>query len=56
MPFRIPAGKKRTLRAKLKATGKRLLRRRRKARVWLNVSLRGTSETLPSRRITLKRK
>jgi hypothetical protein len=55
VPFRIPAGKKRTLRAKLRAAGKRLLKRRRKAKVWLNVTLKGSSGAVPSRRITLKR-
>ncbi len=55
VPFRIPAGKTKTLRAKLKAAGKRLLKRRAKAKVWLNVSLKGTSGSVPSRRIALKR-
>jgi hypothetical protein len=55
VPFRIPAGKKRVLRAKLNAVGRRLLRRRGKARAWLNVSFRGTAATVPSRKVTLKR-
>ena len=55
VPFRIPAGKKKTLRATLKAPGKRLLKRRAKAKVWLNVTLKGTSESVPSRKIALKR-
>lgn len=52
--FKIPAGKKRTLRAKLKAAGKRLLKHHPKAKVWVNVTLKGTSETVPSRKLTLK--
>lgn len=52
--FNIPAGKKKTLRAKLKAAGERLLKRHAQAKVWLNVTLKGTSATLPSTKITLK--
>ncbi len=53
--FRIAAGKKQTLRAALKKAGRRLLARHPRAKVWLNVTLKGTSETVPSRKLTLKR-
>jgi hypothetical protein len=53
--FKIPAGKKKTLRPALKGAGKRLLKRRPKAKVWLNVTLKGTSATVPSGKIVLKR-
>ena len=53
--FNVPAGKKKTLGAKLNGFGKKLLKRHRKAKVWVNVTLKGTSATVPSRKITLKR-
>lgn len=53
--FKIPAGKKKTLKATLRAAGKRLLKRHRRARVWLNVSFKGTSATVPPKKITLRR-
>lgn len=54
--FNVPAGKKKTLGAKLNGSGKRLLKRHRKVKVWVNVTLKGTSATVPSRKITLKRR
>ncbi len=54
-PFKILAGKKTTVKAALKAAGKRLLAHRGKARVWLNVSLKGSAATVPSTKVTFKR-
>lgn len=51
--FRIPAGKKKALKAKLKAAGRRLLRRRPKAKAWVNVTLKGAA-TVPPAKVTLK--
>ncbi len=53
--FKVPAGKKGTFKAPLKGAGKRLLAHHRKAKVWLNVSLKGSATTVPSVRITLKK-
>jgi hypothetical protein len=54
--FRIPAGQRKIVRARLKGAGKRLLKRRRKARAWVNVSFKGSAATVPSSRVILKRK
>lgn len=51
--FRVPAGKRKTIRAKLRQLGKRLLKKRKKAKVWLNVRTAGTA--VGSTKITLKR-
>lgn len=51
--FRVPAGKRRTVRAKLRKLGRRLLRKRGKARVWVNVRTNGAAAG--SSRLTLKR-
>jgi len=53
--FKIPAGKKGTVKVPLNGAGRRLLAHHRKAKVWLNVSLRGSATTVPSVRITLKK-
>ncbi|MGB7588292.1 MAG: hypothetical protein WBM00_06250 [Solirubrobacterales bacterium] len=53
--FKIPAGKKSTVKAPLKGAGKRLLKHRGKVKVWLNVSLKGSSSAVPSVKITLKK-
>ena len=53
--FKVPAGKKGTVKAPLGAAGKRLLAHHRKAKAWLNVSLKGSATTVPSVRITLKK-
>lgn len=52
--FSIPPGKKKTLKARLNVAGKRLLKRRPGANVWLNVSFRGTAATVPPAKVTLK--
>ena len=41
--FRVPAGKSKTIRAKLGKAGKRLLRKHKRAKVWLNVRMSGAS-------------
>ncbi len=53
--FKIPAGKKGTVKVPLNGAGKRLLSHHRKAKVWLNVSLKGSATTVPSVRVTLKK-
>ena len=55
IPFSIPAGEKRTIKTKLKAPGTRLLKHRRTAKAWVNVSFRGTQATVPPAKITLER-
>ncbi len=50
----IPAGKSKTVRAKLKRAGKRLLKKRRSAKVWLNVEL-NDGTVVPSVKVKLKR-
>jgi hypothetical protein len=52
--FNIPAGDKRTVKAKLKAAGKQLLKRNPKAKVWLNVSLKGGPFAVSPSKVTLK--
>ncbi len=51
--FKIPAGKKSTVKAPLKGGGRRLLTHRRKALVWLNVTLKGSNAAVPSVKVTL---
>ncbi len=53
--FTIPAGKKRTVKAPLNGAGKRLLKHHGKAKVWLNVTLKGSSASVPSVKITLRK-
>jgi hypothetical protein len=53
--FKIPAGKKGTIKAPLERAGRRLLAHRRKAAAWLNVSLKGSAASVPSARITLRK-
>ena len=52
--FSIPAGEKKTLTVKLKAPGRRLLKRHPKTKVWLNVSLKGGAAAVPPTKITLE--
>jgi len=51
--FRVPAGKRRAVRVKLKGRVKRLLRKRGRTRVWANVRMRGAS--VGSAKLTVKR-
>jgi hypothetical protein len=51
--FRIPAGKRKTIRARLGKIGRRLLKKRKRAKVWLNVKMQGAS--VEPVRLTLKR-
>jgi hypothetical protein len=53
--FTIAAHKKATVRAKLKAAGRRLLAHRAKAKVWLNVIVDGSTTAVPPATVTLKR-
>lgn len=52
--FKISAGKKGTVKFPLKVAGRRLLKHRRTAKVWLNVSLKRSSE-VPSVQVTLRK-
>ncbi|MGA8217388.1 MAG: hypothetical protein WB771_02390 [Solirubrobacterales bacterium] len=52
--LKIPAGKKRTVRVALNGRGRRLLRGRRRARVWAKVTLTGQAP-IPPTRLKLKR-
>jgi len=51
--FRIPAGKRKTIRARLRQAGKRLLKKRKRAKVWLNVKMPGAG--VKPVKLTLKR-
>lgn len=51
--FRIPAGKRKSIRAQLRKAGKRLMKKHKRAKVWLNVRMRG-AEVDPVK-LTLKR-
>ncbi len=53
--FRVPAGQRKILRARLQGAGKRLLKHRAKAKAWVNVVFRGGVATVPPSRIVLKR-
>jgi hypothetical protein len=52
--FKIPAGKKGTVEVPLKVAGRRLLKNRRSAKVWLNISLKKSTE-VPSVQVTLRK-
>ncbi|MEZ5076702.1 MAG: hypothetical protein R2725_04600 [Solirubrobacterales bacterium] len=52
--FRVPIGKRKTVPAKLRKLGKRLLKERKKARVWVNVRMNGAP--IGSSKLTLKRR
>ncbi len=52
--FKIPAGKKKTVKVPLSGAGKRLLRGRHSAKVWAKVKLRGQA-AIPSSRVKLKK-
>jgi hypothetical protein len=51
--FRIPAGKRKTIRARLLEAGRRLLKRHKKAKVWLNAQMSGADTE--SVQLTLRR-
>lgn len=55
--FKIPAGKKKKVKVPLKSRGKRLIKGRKKVKVWANFDLDGVADAaLPSTRIKLKPK
>jgi hypothetical protein len=53
--FKVAPHKKATVKAKLNAAGRRLLAHRSKVKVWLNVSLMGSTTAVPPTRVTLKK-
>lgn len=53
--FKIPAGKKKAIKAPLNAAGKRLLKHRKKAKVWAAISPAGGAAALQPTQITLKK-
>ncbi len=55
--FTIPAGKKKTIKIPLNRRGKRLLKGRKKVKVWANLKLKNVAaDSQPSARVKLKRK
>jgi hypothetical protein len=52
--FRVPAGTTKTVRARLKGRARRLLRKRKRLGVWLNVQIKGAA--VGSSKLTLKRR
>ncbi len=53
--FKIPAGKKKAIKAPLNAAGKRLLKHRKKAKVWATISPAGGGVAPPPTQVTLKK-
>lgn len=55
--FKIPAGKKKTIKIPLNRRGKRLLKNRKKVKVWANLKLKDVAAAAePSARVKLKKK
>ncbi len=53
--FKIAAHKSGTVKAKLKAAGRRLFAHHAEAKLWLNITVEGTTGAVPPTRVTLKR-